>query len=301
MSARSECEQRVEELRLEMQSSCDAEKEKLQQEARDHLNTMTKQLKLQFQETQQLDQLVQQQKQHPPEQGKKELQPQSKSPPLENNYVQQHGDIQKQQEQQQQQHEGQQQQQQEKQRELQQQNQLNVHDGQKLPSGQQIEHQEQQGGLVGDRKHLRKVQGNEAYRRIGKQSSGLQPNIDRRQAQGEKPDERERVRTKDTYRVRQGEQQQGERTERDKGEEGQNVPDMQPPIRKQETNNEEQQRGSTQLSNIGERNQLEQPQRRKRLFKRSDQNPSVLAAERQRYVTALTLGCYKTYLLDLSF
>src|SRR6218665_484796 len=300
--ARSECEQRLEEMHLQMLSSCVAEKEKLQVEAADQLNTMKKQLKLQFQETQQLDQMLQQQKQHPTEQEKKELQPLGNSQPVDNNNVQRYGDIQKQQQHRQQQEDNKQQQNQQqqnqqqqnqqqklqllneeqqqrlKQREIHNQNQINVQDDQKLSPGQQL--QSQQGNAVGGGRRKRKFQANGEYHQIGKQSSGMRLKMNRtlrRQAQGEKLDPQDQeVKSKDDYRLRQGGQPQGEhkeRTERDQGEEVvERVQGMQPPRSNRGTNDDEPHLNAQVPAVI-----------RDQLFKRSDQNATVLAAARQRY------------------
>ena len=241
--------------------------------------------------------MLQQQKQHPTEQEKKELQPLGNSQPVDNNNVQRYGDIQKQQQQRQQQEDNQLQQNQQqqnqqqklqllneeqqqrlKQREIHNQNQINVQDDQKLSPGQQL--QSQQGNAVGGGRRKRKFQANGEYHQIGKQSSGMRLKMNRtlrRQAQGEKLDPQDQeVQSKDDYRLRQGGQPQGEhkeRTERDQGEEVvERVPGMQPPRSNRGTNDDEPHLNAQVPAVI-----------RDQLFKRSDQNATVLAAARQRY------------------
>lgn len=63
---RSECDQTVEATRTEMQESCIKEKEKIQEEMNSQLAAMKKQLKIQYQETEHLDQMLQQQQQKQP-------------------------------------------------------------------------------------------------------------------------------------------------------------------------------------------------------------------------------------------
>lgn len=60
---RSECDQKVEAIRTELQDSCVRDKEKIEGEMNSQLAVMKKQLKIQYRETEHLDQMLQQQQQ----------------------------------------------------------------------------------------------------------------------------------------------------------------------------------------------------------------------------------------------